>query len=287
MSIYPNGHALVETDWLQENLGAPGVKILDGTWFLPTNPRDQFKEYEEQHIPGAMHFDIDTVCDQETTLPHMIPTDDLFAEKVGAMGIGNEDHVIVYDSVGGFSAAMRVWWTFRLFGHEKVSVLNGGLPKWLVENRPMESGPANPTPTTFTAAPPDMGMVRSADQVAKNILSAAETFVDARSPGRFAGTEPEPRPSPRRGRVPGSVNLPFGKLIDMSGSFTVKDAGQIRAAFEEAGLQLDQPMIASCGTGVTACVPTFAAFLLGYDRVAVYDGSWAEWGSDPNRPVED
>lgn len=274
---------LVSTAWLAEHLNDPRVKILDGTYHLPTAKRDGNAEFLERHIPGAARFDIDDVCDPADPLPHMIPTPERFAEKVSALGISNDDIVIVYD-VYGLQSAARTWWMFRLFGHDAVAVLDGGLPAWIKEGRALADGPANPAPASFkTAFRPEL--VRSREAVLANIATRAEQVADARSAGRFTGSEPEPRAGMRSGHIPGSRSLPIGSLLDPSDK-TVLPADRLAVLFADAGLDPSKPMTSSCGSGVTACVIALAAFRLGHPGVAVYDGSWSEWGGRDDTPIE-
>ncbi|EDP66265.1 Rhodanese-like protein [alpha proteobacterium BAL199] len=279
----PARDGLVSAAWLAAHLDDPTVKILDGTYHLPTVPRNADAEFVERHIPGAVRFDIDDVCDPIDPLPHMIPSPERFAEKVSALGISNADTVIVYD-VYGLQSAARTWWMFRLFGHDSVAVLDGGLPGWIAGNHPLESGAAVPAPAAFSASfRPEL--VRSRDDVLKNVTARAEQVVDARAAGRFTGVDPEPRAGMRSGHIPGSRSLPFTNLLDPA-SKTVQSSESLRAAFDVAGLDLSKPTIASCGSGVTACVIALAAHRLGQSSVAVYDGSWSDWGGRDDTPID-
>ncbi len=265
--------ALIATDELAARLGE--MVILDGSHHLPTAGRNAGSEFLEAHIPGARFFDIDGVADRASDLPHMLPYAKDFALAMGVMGIRRDDEVVVYDVVGTTGAA-RVWWTFRAFGHERVKVLDGGLPKWRAEGRPVEGGYA-------AVARPEL--VRAQEDMLANIASCAEQVLDARSPGRFAGVEPEPRPGMRSGHIPGSLNLPYTELLDPE-SRTFRDRATLRAAFEAAGLDLDRPVATTCGSGVTAAVLALGLYELGRTDTAVYDGSWSEWGSREDTPVE-
>jgi thiosulfate/3-mercaptopyruvate sulfurtransferase len=274
--------SLVSTDWLAAHLEAPDLRIVDGSWHMPQAGRDPRREFLEAHIPGAVFFDIDAIADHATTLPHMLPSAAEFSDAVGALGIGTGDRVVVYDTRGVVSAA-RVWWTFRAFGHDAIAVLDGGLSKWRAEARPVTSGAVTPASRRFVATP-RLERVRSLDQVRANLSSRAEQVLDARSRGRFAGTDPEPRPGLRGGHIPGSLNLPSDELYGPDA--TLLPAPRLRHAFEKAGLDLGQPVVTSCGSGVTASVLALALDLVGQDRVAVYDGSWSEWGSRADTPVD-
>jgi thiosulfate/3-mercaptopyruvate sulfurtransferase len=273
---------LVSTEWLAKTLGAPGLRVLDGSWHMPQLRRDPRAEFAQAHIPGAVFFDIDAIADHATELPHMLPDAATFERAVGALGIGSGDRVVVYDVRGVVSAA-RVWWTFRAFGHDAVAVLDGGLRKWRAEGRPVETGAPTTAARGFKATlRPEL--VRDLAAMRANVDSRRAQVLDARSAGRFAGTEPEPRAGLRGGHIPGSLNLPYDTLYREDG--TLKGPAELRAAFQASGLDLARPVVTTCGSGVTASVLALALYLVGRRDVAVYDGSWSEWGGKPDTPVE-
>ena len=273
---------LVTTNWVAEHLDDKGVIILDGSHHLPTTGRNSASEYAKRHISGARFFDIDGISDQNSDLPHMLPSADEFASKVGALGIGDDSHVVIYDTIGTTGAA-RVWWTFRAMGHAKVSVMDGGLPKWMEEGRQVVSELPNIT-AKQKSAKLNSSLVRSLKQMLDNIDSGQEVVVDARSAGRFNATEPEPRAGMRGGHIPGSRNVPFPDVLNKDRTF--KSGREVLAAFELAGVDLTQPMVTTCGSGVTASTLALALFNAGKEDVAVYDGSWSEWGSLQDTPID-
>ncbi len=280
---YARPDALVSTQWLEEHLSAPDIRVVDASYHLDAS-RDAREEFEECHIPGAVHFDIDEIADISVPLHHTMPPSEVFSSKVRRLGLGDGVHIVAYDSNGGFMAAARVWWMFRVFGHDNVSVLDGGLPKWLREGRATSDRSEAPGPRHFTART-NTTLLRTAADVLGNIESGRDQLVDARSAGRFAGQDPEPRPVPRQGHVPGSLNLPFMDLYDPR-ELTLLPADRLAERFKDAGVDLSKPIAATCGSGVTACVVALAAYLLGKQDVAVYDGSWAEWGHLDHVPID-
>ena len=274
---------LIETDELARDLGAPDLVIIDATWYLPNEAKEPHAEYLDEHIPGALFFDIDEIADTKSTLPHMLPPPEKFSSRMRAMGIGDGSRIVVYDSRGLYSAA-RVWWTFRVMGVDDVSVLNGGLPKWKREGLPLESGaPPNRTTRHFTARR-NLELVRDLSDMKALLKDKSAQIIDARAPERFAGKAPEPRAGLRSGHIPGSYNVPFGKLLNQDG--TLKSAPELQRLFEQAGVDLNKPVVTSCGSGITASVLALGLAELGHRRTSVYDGSWAEWGADQSLPIE-
>jgi thiosulfate/3-mercaptopyruvate sulfurtransferase len=273
---------LVSTDWLANHLAAPDLRVLDASWHLPGSDRDARAEYEAAHIPGARFFDIDEISDSQSNLPHMAPPPEKFVSRMRAMGIGDGHRIVVYDSLGIYSAP-RVWWLFRLFGKQDVAVLDGGLPKWRAEGRPVEDIAPLLRDRHFTARR-DAGLVRDVTQVAASAKLGDAQILDARTPERFRGEAPEPRPGLRSGHIPGSKNVPFKTMLNDDG--TMKDKDGLRAAFEAAGVDVNGPVITSCGSGVSAASLNLALERLGNRSHALYDGSWAEWGAYPDLKVE-
>ena len=273
---------LVSTDWLQLHLADENLVILDGSFFLPAQQRDAQAEYLRGHIPGAQFFDIDAVADHSVPLPHMLPSPRQFAEAVGAMGVGDRTHVIAYDS-NDFMASARLWWTFRVFGHDRVSVLDGGLVKWQAEGRAVTDEMSLPRKQSFVAGfRPEL--VRDLGQMLELIREGGTPILDARSPGRFTAAEPEPRAGLRGGHIPGSRNLSFRQLLD-NDSRSMKSPEVLDGLYRQAGIDPSMPVVTTCGTGVTAAILALALYRLGNDQVAVYDGSWTEWGGRGDTPV--
>jgi len=273
---------LVSVKWLHDNFRRDDVKIVDASWYLPNQDRDGHAEYLEAHIPGAVYFPIDEIADRSSHLPHMLPGAEEFSEAAGALGINDDDMIIVYDAAGLFSAA-RVWWTFRYFGAPNAFVLDGGLPAWRKAGYPLESGEVAKRQGRFNARAAPAAV---SDHVAvKAALSSGDRLiVDARSRERFAGSAPEPRPELPSGRMPGACNLPFGDLIDADGRLVSDE--QIRELFEAAGVDLSKPLTTTCGSGVTAAILTLALTVIGHDDLSLYDGSWTEWASREDCPRE-
>lgn len=271
---------LVSTDWLAVELGAPDLRIIDGSWRMPGQP-SALGDHQQRRLPGAVHFDIDAIADHTTGLPHMLPAPDVFARAVGALGVRTTDRVVIYDDAGLFSAA-RVWWTFRAMGHGKVSVLNGGLPKWKKEGRALDAGLAAPAPAVY-AIPPGVGRVRDAAGVRAALGASNSVVLDARPAPRFSGEATEPRPGLRRGHMPDAASLPHSLLINTEGEMIGAD--ELALLFRARGVSKDTRVIASCGSGVTAAVLCLALERLGHADYALYDGSWAEWGKEANDPA--
>lgn len=274
---------LVTTEWLAGYLDDPAIRVVDASYFVPGGIEPAKQQYDEGHIPGAVFFDINDIADPNGTKDHAFPTADIFAAKVGSLGIGNNHHVVAYDHVGGVCAAARVWFMFRAFGHGKVSVLDGGRTKWTREGHPMSTEVPEPSAALFKAVAPT-AFLKSKKEILANIENPTFQVLDARTKGRFEGTEPEPREGLRSGHIPGSFNLPFADLLDGANK-TWKDVPLIRNAFNAAGIDLAQPLVTSCGSGVTACALALGAHLAGKDDTAIYDGSWVDWGADDNVPI--
>jgi thiosulfate/3-mercaptopyruvate sulfurtransferase len=280
---YAHPEALVSTEWLARHLQAPDLRVVDATWHMPGQGRNTRAEYEARHIPGAVFFDIDEIADEASKLPHMLPSPVKFSARVRKLGLGDGNRIVVYDAHGMMSAA-RVWWSFRVMGHKDVAVLDGGLPKWVAEGRPVEATPPSPRERHFSARL-NHTLVKDKPAVTRNLKSRRFQLLDARSAGRFQGTEAEPWPGRRSGHIPGSRNLPYTELLDPKHK-TFLPADALAAKFEAAGIDLKKPVVTSCGSGVTAAILALGLHLIGHEDVAVYDGSWAEWGLPGDTPVK-
>ena len=272
---------LVTAAWLAERLGQPDLRVVDATWFMPGDPRRGIDEHRKGHIPGAVFFDIDAIADQATALPHMLPSPEAFAVSAASLGLSRDAAIIVYDAQGIFSAP-RVWWTLHAMGFTDVAVLDGGLKAWIAEGHPVATGDGAAA-TSSVAPAHDAALVHDLEQVSAALASDAAQVLDARPEARFRGEAPEPRPGLRSGHMPGALNLPFGGLIGADGR--MKPVAELAAAFARAGVDLERPVIATCGSGVSAAILALALAVLGQDRAAVYDGSWAEWGGRDDVPV--
>ena len=274
---------LVTTDWLAAELGKPDLVVFDATKYLPNEPKDGRAEFLKAHIPGARYFDIDEMADQDTDLPHMVPTPGRFAKLMAALGVSNTSRIVFYDQKGLASAA-RGWWLMGLFGHDNAAVLDGGLPKWVRENRPTAAGAAA-TPAAATFRPDYRPMrLRGVGDLLGNVATQAELVLDARAAGRFTGATPEPRAGMRSGHIPGSASVPYTDLLHDDGTF--RPAAELKARLAQAGADGKRPVVTSCGSGVTACILTLGLRLAGLPEGAVYDGSWSEWGGRADTPVE-
>ena len=272
---------LVSTNWLKANLKYPDLRVLDASWYLPTENRDPAAEFVLGHIPNARFFDIDDIADHRSALPHMVPPVEKFMSRVRALGVGDGHQIVVYDSKGLFSAA-RVWWLFKMMGHEAIAVLDGGLPKWIAEGNPIETAAPLIRDRHMTVQP-QLLMVRDVTQVAHAAKLRDHEIIDARAAARFQGEAPEPRQGLRAGHIPGSKNLPFTQLLN--GDHTMKTTLEMVGEFQKAGVDLSKPAITTCGSGVTAAVLSLALERICKKDHSLYDGSWTEWGQFPTLNV--
>lgn len=275
--------ALVSTEWLANHLSEADIRILDCTWHHPSTNLDGRNQYRGRHLPGSVHFDIDHIADPDSDLPHMLPSAADFAKKVGLLGIGDGDRVIVYDRLFGGSAAARVWWMFRVFGYDNVAMLDGGFGKWVAEKHPTEMSPVRPSPSSFTVKfRPEL--VRDYTQMKANLEAGAEQIVDARGPGKFDGSQADVFSFKRLGHMPGAINVPWADLVH-SDTGALLDAPALKARFQAAGVDLAKPIVATCASGISSCMTALALYLLGRADVAVYDGAWAEWERAEDTPA--
>jgi thiosulfate/3-mercaptopyruvate sulfurtransferase len=282
MSINGNkSRWLISTDQLADRLKAGDITVVDGSWYLPAHNRKGFDEYLAGHIPGAVFFDIDEISDHSSSLPHMLPPAHTFELHMTRLGISNDTDVAVYDGMGLFSAP-RVWWTMHVFGKHNVFILDGGLPKWKQEGRPIERGMPKVTPSEFKAKF-DASLVADYDRIAKTLDEHSAQVVDSRPAGRFTGETPEPREGVASGHMPGSLNLPAGDLVENG---ALASPARIEAGIAKAGIDLSKPVITSCGSGVSAAVLWFALDSIGKQPAALYDGSWSDWGTRDGAPIE-
>ncbi|HEV8598165.1 MAG TPA: 3-mercaptopyruvate sulfurtransferase [Gemmatimonadales bacterium] len=274
---------LVSTEWLAAHLGEPGLVVIDASWYLAAMNRDARAEYETGHIPGAVYWDLDLLSDRNSPLPHMLSDPELLARQIGELGIGTDDRVVVYDASGLNLSAPRVWWTFKVAGHDDVAVLDGGLALWKAENRPLEQGWVRRDPARFPVRFRP-ALLKSLAEMRALVESGDWQILDARTRGRFEGSEPEPRPGLRAGHLPGARNLPFTELVDAAGKLLPRS--ELRRRYQAAGVDPSRPIVATCGSGVTACALALGLELLGSEQYAVYDGSWSEWGAPAGPPIE-
>jgi thiosulfate/3-mercaptopyruvate sulfurtransferase len=280
---FASPEALVSTEWLAEHLADPDIRILDCTWHHVSTNLDGRTQYRGRHLPGSVHLDIDHFADKSNPLPHMLPAAADFGIKAGLLGIGNADRVVVYDRLCGGAAAARAWWMFRTFGHDKVAMLDGGFGKWTKEKLPTEMSPVRPEPKKF-AARLNPALVRSLGEMKANLADNAEQVIDARGPLKFDGTQEDVFPFKKLGHIPKAINIPWADLIDAeSGAFVAPQA--LAARFAAGGIDLQRPIVTTCASGITSCVIALGLYLLGHTTVAVYDGSWAEWGLAEDTPA--
>ena len=275
---------LIEIDWLKENLNDPQIKIIDGTWPMPTRGLNAFEIFKEKHIPNAVFIDLEEISNQNSNLPHMMPEKDYFSKKISSLGINNNDHLVIYDMYGMFSAA-RIWFMFKAFGHEKVSILNGGFPAWIDSDGEISDQINKLEPSNYKADL-NKSLIVNYKEVFDNLSSNKYQIIDARSPDRFSGISEEPRPGMKSGHIPKSKNLYFNDLIDPdTKKFVTKE--KIENLIKKVGIDINKDTVCSCGSGVTACILKFALELLDKNKnIKIYDGSWSEWGTKEDSPCE-
>ena len=281
ISSFTGYPSLVSSDWLSRKLNNPNIKIIDASWHMPAANRNAVEEYEHAHIPGALFFDIDDISSTDSPLPHMMPSAKKMIHKMLEKGIDDSNHIVIYDN-SDLGSAARAWYMLKTFGHEKISILNGGFQKWLSESRPTDNNIPQVSKGSFSAIKNDHA-IRSIDQVLKNLISRKEQVVDARSNGSFLGMTPEPRAELKSGHMPYSYNVPFDQLLNEDKTYKLKK--DIKQIFFNSGVDLNQKIITSCGSGMTACVLLFSLHLIGHNENSLYDGSWTEWGGHPDTPV--
>lgn len=274
---------IVSTEWLAAHMGDPTLRIVDASWHMASTNRNGRAEYNAAHIPGAVFADIDALSDETAPSPHTLLAPEEFARRVGALGLGSEHAIVVYDSSAQNYSAPRMWYMLRTMGHARVAVLDGGLTKWQAEGRAVSSDTVTPTPATFVAKL-DATAWRDKQAMMVNVASRSEQVADARSPGRFQAIEPEPRAGVRGGHIPGARNVHYATMVNADG--TLKSKEELRTQFDAAGLDLTAPIVASCGSGITACAVALGMVVAGASQFSVYDGSWTEWGSQADTPVE-
>jgi len=280
---YANPEALVSTEWLAEHLSDPDIRIFDCTWHHASTNLDGRTQYRGRHLPGSVHFDIDHIADKSNPLPHMLPTPEDFAKKVGLLGVGAGDRIVVYDRLYGGAAAARVWWMFRVFGYDKVAMLNGGYGKWTKEKHPSDMSPVRPEPKSFSATY-DPALVRSLSDMRENLATTAAQVIDARGPAKFDGTQEDVFPFKKLGHIPNATNIPWADLIDPETGELIAPSA-LATRFAAAGIDLERPIVTTCASGITSCVVALGLYLLGRKTAAVYDGSWAEWGLVEDTPA--
>ena len=275
---------LIEIDWLKENVNDPQIKIIDGTWHMPTSGLNAFEIFKEKHIPNAVFIDLEEISNQNSNLPHMMPDNDYFSKKISSLGINNNDHLVIYDMYGMFSAA-RIWFMFKAFGHEKVSILNGGFPAWIDSDGEISDQINKLEPSNYKADL-NKSLIVNYKDIFNNLSSNKYQIIDARSPDRFSGISEEPRPGMKSGHIPKSKNLYFNDLIDPDTKKFIKKE-EIGNLIKKSGIDIKKDIICSCGSGVTACILKFALELLDKNKnIKIYDGSWSEWGTKEDSPCE-